>query len=88
MGEAHDGGSASKEYSLSQPAADSSLREGAYPPFKSCFSSASRFSASMGERMFTSVMRSFFRTVSPPMSPRDTWPVGADDSAADRKSVV
>ena len=30
---------------------------------KFCFSSASRFSASMGERMFTSVIRSFFSTV-------------------------
>ena len=39
---------------------------------KSCFSSASRFSASMGDKMFTSVIRSLLRTVCPPRSMRDS----------------
>ena len=39
---------------------------------KSCFSSASRFRASMGDKMFTSVIRSLLRTVCPPRSMRET----------------
>ena len=45
-------------------------------PRRSSFSSASRFRASMGDRTFTSVISSFFSTVCPPRSSRETLPLG------------